>query len=393
MTTSAIRAATRSASSTSSSPITLSWQLSAVVFAATSVIVGLIWDISWHMTIGRDTFWTPAHLAIYTGGAVAGLASGFEVLRRSFFAGERAHDDVTIWRVFHGPLGGWMCIWGAVAMVTSAPFDDWWHDAYGLDVKIISPPHAVLALGFITILAGAVLMAVREQTREQLRAGHAVVTPWIVAYANALVLVMLGIFTTEFHDRPLMHSGVFYLVSAIAFPAVLVSATRNTRLTWPATTAAAMYTVMVLVQLWVLPLFEGSPKLGPIRTPVTHMVPMDFPLLLLPVAVAIDVVARSVRSRSAWLLALAFGVTFMVVHVVTQWPFADFLMSEASRNAFFRTDNFPYMMPLDWPKVRGEFIPQPAERTLWQLALGTVIATLTARLGLTYGAWLRSVQR
>jgi hypothetical protein len=154
-----------------------------------------------------------------------------------------------------------------------------------------------------------------------------------------------------------------------------------------------MYTVMVLVQLWVLPLFEGSPKLGPIRTPVTHMVPMDFPLLLLPVAVAMDVVARSVRSRSAWLLALAFGVTFMVVHVVTQWPFADFLMSEASRNAFFRTDNFPYMMPLDWPKVRGEFIPQPAERTLWQLALGTVIATLTARLGLTYGAWLRSVQR
>jgi hypothetical protein len=39
--------------------------------------------------------------------------------------------------------GGWVCIWGALAMLTSAPFDDWWHNAYGLDVKIVSPPHMI----------------------------------------------------------------------------------------------------------------------------------------------------------------------------------------------------------------------------------------------------------
>jgi len=33
-------------------------------------------------------------------------------------------------------------------MLASAPFDDWWHNAYGLDVRIISPPHMVLAAGF-----------------------------------------------------------------------------------------------------------------------------------------------------------------------------------------------------------------------------------------------------
>jgi hypothetical protein len=27
-------------------------------------IIGLLWDISWHRTIGRDAFLTPAHLAI-----------------------------------------------------------------------------------------------------------------------------------------------------------------------------------------------------------------------------------------------------------------------------------------------------------------------------------------
>ena len=32
-------------------------------------------------------------------------------------------------------------------MLTSAPFDNWWHNAYGLDVKIVSPPHTLLILG------------------------------------------------------------------------------------------------------------------------------------------------------------------------------------------------------------------------------------------------------
>ena len=34
--------------------LAMPWQLAAVVFASTSIIVGLIWDISWHMTSGRD---------------------------------------------------------------------------------------------------------------------------------------------------------------------------------------------------------------------------------------------------------------------------------------------------------------------------------------------------
>ena len=56
------------------------WSIYAVLFASTSVILGVMWDISWHRTIGRDTFWTPAHLGIYLGGVLAGLARW---LRRS----------------------------------------------------------------------------------------------------------------------------------------------------------------------------------------------------------------------------------------------------------------------------------------------------------------------
>ena len=37
---------------------------------------------------------------------------------------------------FRGPLGAFLGAWGAATMVVSAPFDNWWHNAYGLDVKI-----------------------------------------------------------------------------------------------------------------------------------------------------------------------------------------------------------------------------------------------------------------
>jgi hypothetical protein len=379
----------------------LPWQLAAVVFAATSVIVGLIWDISWHMTIGRDTFWTPAHLAIYTGGAVAGLACGFEVLRRSFFSVATPVDGVTVWRLFNGPLGGWLCIWGAVAMLTSAPFDDWWHAAYGLDVKIISPPHALLALGFITILGGALIMAVAEQGREADRrdasaidgAEQSGIAPYVVAYAGGLVLAMLSIFTTEYHDREAMHLGSFYVVSSLVFPFALVAAARSTRLRYGATATALVYTLVLGIQTWVLPLFEGSPKLGPIRTAVTHMVSLDFPLLLLFPAIAIDLLMPRLRERGAWLQAAALGVLFLVVHAATQWPFANFLMSEASRNWFFNTDNIPYMMPPDWLRSLRQFESESTMETVRAFGVAVVIAMLSARAGLGWGSWLRSVRR
>ena len=51
----------------------LPWYCLAVVFGATCIPVGALWDISWHSTIGRDTFWTPAHITIHLGGLVPGF--------------------------------------------------------------------------------------------------------------------------------------------------------------------------------------------------------------------------------------------------------------------------------------------------------------------------------
>src|SRR4051812_30274904 len=97
-----------------------SWVIPAAVVATTSIVVGVIWDISWHRTIGRDTFWTPAHAAIYLGGLLAGLSAAWLILKTTFAGAARQAASVRVWG-FRGPLGAWIMAWGAAAMLTSAP--------------------------------------------------------------------------------------------------------------------------------------------------------------------------------------------------------------------------------------------------------------------------------
>ena len=89
------------------------WHCKAVVLAAACILVGIVWDISWHETIGRDTFWTPAHICIHLGGSLGGLVCGWLVLKTTFFgtAAERG-GAVGVWG-FRGPLGAWVTRSGA----------------------------------------------------------------------------------------------------------------------------------------------------------------------------------------------------------------------------------------------------------------------------------------
>jgi hypothetical protein len=162
---SAIAIDRRSTYSSTASTQTSLWHAYTAVFSAACVMVGVYWDISWHMSIGRDTFWTPAHLLIQSGGLIAGVSSGYVALRTTFRGSASERDSAVPFWGFRAPLGAWICIWGCLAMLTSAPFDNWWHNAYGLDVKIVSPPHTLLALGIFSIVLGALLLTMAQQNR------------------------------------------------------------------------------------------------------------------------------------------------------------------------------------------------------------------------------------
>ena len=112
----------------------------------------------------------------------------------SFGRGGSVNGGVRIWRYFTGPIGGWICIWGAFAMLTSAPFDDWWHNAYGLDVEILSPPHVVLLVGIAGILVGAQTMAAAAQNRDESNAWYANV----FLFASGVLATMASVAIVEY---------------------------------------------------------------------------------------------------------------------------------------------------------------------------------------------------
>jgi hypothetical protein len=374
---------------------TFAWHACAVVVAATSVIVGVIWDISWHMTIGRDTFWTPAHLAIQGGGLLAGLTSGYVAIRTTFF-GTPAQKaaGVSFWG-FRAPLGAWVCVWGCGAMLTSAPFDDWWHDAYGLDVKIISPPHVLLLLGIISIVLGAMLMTLARQNRPDEPRPRAF--RWLFVYSAGLVLANVAITLTEYADKSAMHSGRFYRVAAMFYPLVLLAAARASKLRWAATATAGVYMLVTALMVWILPLFPATPKLGPIYQDITHMVAMDFPLLLVAPALAIDLVLHRLARPGVRDVALAAvaGVVFVLAFLAAQWPFADFLMSPGARNWFFNTENFVYWARPQWVANAYTFDrPEPGAMALpLQLLVACAFAAASSYLGLKWGGWMARVRR
>jgi hypothetical protein len=107
------------------------------------------------------------------------------------------------------------------------------------------------------------------------------------------------------------------------------------------------------------PAVPAEPLLGPIRRQITHMVPMDFPLLLIAPAFVIDLAAIGPEEK-AWFMSVSYGVIFFVVLLVAQFGFSYFLMSRWSINPIFATDNFDYAMPNTWYKVRRDFYPWDA---------------------------------
>lgn len=383
--------------------VAIPWYLAAVLFASTSVIVGVIWDISWHQTIGRDSFLTPAHLAIYLGGIAAGVACGWLALKTTFAGTEEEKSrSVKFWG-FRAPLGAWVAIWGAFAMVTSAPFDDWWHNAYGLDVEILSPPHVVLALGIMAIQVGALLMALSWQNRSGGEGERSRGLSFAYLYGAGMLIATFAVLLTEYTYANDMHASPFYRVTSAAFPLVLFAVGRAGGMKWSATVAALAYSGLLLAMMWILPLFPAEPLLAPIRRTVTHMVPPSFPLLLVLPAIAIDLILARAGTAGRWKdwgTAAVGGTAFFLVFLAASWFFSEFLLSPAARNYVFQADNnWPYTSLVgEWQhEFWNEDVTADGRITFgafaanawWAIPIGIV----SARAGLMWGNWMARVRR
>lgn len=367
------------------------WYIWLSVAGVTSAIIGAHWDISWHRSIGRDTFWTPAHIAIQMCGVIAGITCGYLILWTTFGNSKLRESSVNVLG-FRGPLGAFVCAWGGFTMITSAPFDNWWHNAYGLDVKILSPPHMAAAAGIFAVEIGTLVLIAtfmnkaEDETRRHLQ--------WLFLYLTGLMVVAGMVTVIELTGRVSLHSPVCYEAICTGTPAVFAIASRATGWRWAATITSAVYSFFVLGQLWILPFFPAQPKLGPVMSPVTHFIPNEFPLLIIAPAFVLDLLWPRMSGWNSWIRALLSGCVFLAVMVAVEWPFGDFLQSPLARNAVFGSAYRSYFQSPQSFFSLYQFLPAPTAqqfRNGMAIALGYSIASMW--LGMRMGDWLKRVRR
>jgi len=370
----------------------------ATVFASLCIAVGLQWDISWHMSVGRDGLFSPPHILIYLGAVIAGVFSGIKVLKTSFWGSkEEKAQSIKFWGIFHGSLGAMFCVWGAFAMLTSAPFDDWWHNTYGLDVKILSPPHALLGLGMMMIQFGAMISVIAAQNKlgEKMDSRTKSHLQWMYALSAGFLLVMVYTLVSEYFFLNMLHGVLPYQIAALVFPLFLISISYASPYRFAATKMALIYTIVMAAMVWIMPLFPAEPKLSPVFNYITRFQPFHFPILLIIPAIAIDYAIEKGRNSNKWLLAVMLSLLFVISFTPVQWYFSEVLISEIGRGWFFGRFSWPYFANPSY-EFRFEFNPYFSTYG-WDLIKGLLIAVgigiLTSRVGLSWGNWMKQVKR
>lgn len=187
------------------------------VAGATVAWLGFHWDITWHTMFGRERFLLPPHVVIIVGLSIA-LFSSHTRARR---------EGRTVWVSALRRSGSLIVLVASIGTFVALAFDNWWHELFGLDVTLWSPPHLLLTLGFLLILFGAIL------DLAQLGASPATLAVLIgELFAAATLLVF------EF-ELGFLHYGMRWEAVALGVftGSMLALTTRGTGLRWAGTLA------------------------------------------------------------------------------------------------------------------------------------------------------------
>ena len=278
-------------------------------------------------------------------------------------------------------------------MLTSAPFDNWWHASFGLDVQILSPPHFVLGLGINGVVIGSTLLVVSQMNRATGVAKEKLVR--IMLYLAGLQLVLHMMLVYEYSRASTMHSSVFYRAMTIGVPLILIAFGRASGHRWGSTIVALVYTAWMCAGLWIFPFFPASPKLGPVLTNVTHMLSLGFPMLLIAPAILLDLLFQKTDGRSRWFQAAIAGTVFLVAMIAVHWIFADFLITPFARGRLFGQGDLPYFFPPSRYYLIFRFQKSDPTRAAFMGGLGIawISAIISSRIGIVIADALKRLRR
>ena len=151
--------------------------------------------------------------------------------------------------------------------------------------------------------------------------------------------------------------------------------------------------------VWLLPLFPAKPQVPPIYNPLEHLLPPPFPLLLVAPAIGLDLLFRKHPQFSQltrpWLQAVIAGLVFFIVFLVTQWTFAEFLLTDLADNWFFVGGgrHWPFFLKIDSLSRTAFWNTAREGMTLVNILIAAGLAVIATRAGLWLGTWMKAVKR
>ncbi len=178
--------------------------------------LGATWDREWHAYVGRDWFWTPPHILIYSCVTGAGLIALGVVLGDTvrYLRGHVGVDDtstVPVFGLFHAPLGYIVTGCGALLALIAAPLDNYWHQLYGIDIALWAPFHMMGVTGAFIGTLGMVYVFASEAAidRQQQRSGRRFLGITLLEWGALMSLAGLLNFTLiGFLQFPLVPVGM-----------------------------------------------------------------------------------------------------------------------------------------------------------------------------------------
>jgi hypothetical protein len=126
--------------------------LFSVAFLKLFNFIGGAWDIQWHVEIGRDSLWIPPHLLVMFA-FTAGLALTVALIAHESYLASAGQAQSHSLRVgsLQAPAAAFGISFGYLFALLSGGLDELWHEIFGIDATLWSPPHLMIMAATVVV--------------------------------------------------------------------------------------------------------------------------------------------------------------------------------------------------------------------------------------------------
>lgn len=327
--------------------------LTVLTVSLLAAVFGLYWDISLHLSKGRDAgpLANPSHYFILVG-LLGVFSAGVLAIAMPKPGTKPSPWSVKLADNWYAPVGGILIATSAAFGLIGFPLDDLWHRMFGQDVTLWGPTHLLMLAGAgLTVVGATVLLTEGGYARDKKRgdkpeATHLrVITKLRKAASAGGLLAALSIFQGEFDFGIAQFQLVFHPLMIMVAAGLALTYARM----WIGKGGAVMAAIFFIIIRTALTAIVT----GVFDRPVAH-----FPLYIGP-ALAVELVgllmANSIRT-APMRFALVAGAAIGTVGLAAEWAWSH------------------VWMPYAWP---ASLLPE-----------GAIIGFAAAICGAFIGAWM-----